>query len=86
MAERNLSLNGENAEGLMLNRNLHNLANVRFLGYDSMFQFTLLAKLVFFMIFFGMNTEKKYRWVTLGFVVSYYFYHVRDVYIEHYNR
>ena len=38
------------------------------------------------MIFFGMNTEKKYRWVTLAFVVSYYFYHVRDVYIDHYNR
>ena len=28
---------------------------IRFLGYDSIIQFTLLAKLVMFMMFFGMN-------------------------------
>ena len=64
-----------------MNRNVHNIGNIRFLGYDSLFQFTLIAKLVMFLIFFGINVEKKYRWIMFAFVVSYYFYNVRDVYI-----
>lgn len=55
--------------------------NIRFLGFDSIIQITLIAKLIMFLIFFGINIEKKYRWVMLAFVISYYFYNVRDVYL-----
>ena len=75
-------MNGENAQGQLLNRtNLNINDNVRFLGFDSLIQITLIAKLIMFLIFFGINIEKKYRWITLAFVVSYYFYNVREVYL-----
>ena len=85
--QRNLSMNSQTTNGDFINnRTLSNAnASIRYLGYDSIFQFTLLAKLVFFMIVFGMNTEKQYRWLTLACVVSYYFYEVRDLYISHYQ-
>ena len=68
-----------------MNRNQHNLNNnIRFLGFDSLIQITLIAKLIMFLIFFGINIEKKYRWITLAFVVSYYFYNVREIYLQHY--
>ena len=54
------------------------------MGYDGIFQFTLVIKLAIFMFVFGINTEKEYRYLTLAFVISYYFYQVRDIYIEHY--
>jgi hypothetical protein len=38
------------------------------------------------MVVFGMNTEKEFRLVTLAFVISYYFYEVRSIYIQHFNR
>lgn len=86
VSQRNLSINGENsAGGIMNNRQLETISgNIRFLGYDSIFQLTLFIKLVAFMVFFGMNTEKEYRWLMLCFVVSYYFFEVRDIYISHY--
>lgn len=86
VSQRNLSINGENSAGdIMNNRQLESISgNIRFLGYDSIFQLTLFIKLVAFMVFFGMNTEKEYRWFMLCFVVSYYFFEVRDIYISHY--
>lgn len=74
MNERNLTLNAENSRGQPISRHLQNLGQVRFLGYDSMLQLTLLGKLIFFMIVFGMNTDKNYKWITLAFVISYYFW------------
>lgn len=86
MNERNLTLNAENSRGQPISRHLQNLGQVRFLGYDSMLQLTLLGKLIFFMIVFGMNTDKNYKWITLAFVISYYFWQVREVYVQHYER
>lgn len=74
MNERNMTINAENSRGQPINRNLQNLGQVRFLGYDSLIQLTLLGKLIFFMIVFGMNTDRNYKWITLAFVISYYFW------------
>ena len=81
-----MSINAENSRGQPINRNLQNLGQVRFLGYDSMIQLTLLGKLIFFMIVFGMNTDRNYKWITLAFVISYYFWQVREIYNQHYER
>lgn len=81
MNERNMTINAENARGQPIHRNLQNLGQIRFLGYDSILQVTLLGKLIFFMMVFGMNTDKNYKWMTLAFVISYYFWQVREVYI-----
>jgi len=40
---------------------------------------------MFFMVIFGMNVEEKYRWWIVVFVVCYYFYQVRDIFILHYS-
>ena len=69
-----MTINAENSRGQPINRNLQNLGQVRFLGYDSLIQLTLLGKLIFFMIVFGMNTDRNYKWITLAFVISYYFW------------
>ena len=45
---------------------------IRFLGYDSILQFTFLAKLLFFMMIFGMNAHGIYRWIIIVFLVGYY--------------
>jgi len=58
---------------------------IRFLGYDSILQFTFLAKLFMFMLIFGMNAPGNYRWVILVFLVCYYFNFVRNIYIDHYE-
>jgi hypothetical protein len=55
--------------------------NERFLGYDSLFQFNLIGKLIFFMIFFESNSEKEFRYILWAFVITYYFYNVRDIYV-----
>ena len=54
------------------------------MGYDGIFQFTLVIKLAIFMFVFGINTEKEYRYFMIAFIVSYYFYEVRSIYIDHY--
>lgn len=45
---------------------------IRFLGYDSILQFTFLLKLFMFMLIFGMNAPGYYRWIILVFLVCYY--------------
>jgi len=45
---------------------------VRFLGYDSILQFTLLAKLFMFMMIFGMNTQGMHRMIIVLLLVFYY--------------
>ena len=45
---------------------------IRFLGYDSILQFTLIAKLLIFMLFFGVNAKGYYKWVFIGILVLYY--------------
>jgi hypothetical protein len=32
-----------------------------------------------------MNSEREYRWFVIGFCISYYFYEIREIYINHYN-
>jgi len=32
-----------------------------------------------------MNCEREYRWLIIGFCISYYFYEIREIYINHYN-
>eukprot|EP00347_Sterkiella_histriomuscorum_P020485 403337620 len=59
---------------------------IRFLGYDSIIQFTFLIKLCMFMLIFGMNAPGMYRWIIIVFLVCYYFHHVRTIYVEHYDR
>lgn len=55
--------------------------NIRFLGYDSIFQPYLAFKLFGFMVIFGMNAPGKLKWVQLALLVVYYFSHVRALYI-----
>jgi hypothetical protein len=45
---------------------------VRFLGYDSILQFTLLAKLFMFMMIFGMNAQGLHRMVIVLLLIFYY--------------
>ena len=45
---------------------------IRFLGYDSILQFTLLAKLFMFMMIFGMNAQGMYRWLIIFLLIFYY--------------
>mmetsp|Transcript_28 Transcript_28/g.20 ORF Transcript_28/g.20 Transcript_28/m.20 type:complete len:138 (-) Transcript_28:380-793(-) len=59
---------------------------IRFLGYDSILQFTLLAKLFIFMILFGVNAKGFYRWLILIFLICYYFHKIRKIYITHYEQ
>jgi len=59
---------------------------IRFLGYDSILQFTLLAKLCVFMILFGMNAKGIYRWLILVLLICYYFNKVRTLYVTHYEQ
>ncbi|TNV80295.1 hypothetical protein FGO68_gene13519 [Halteria grandinella] len=59
---------------------------VRFLGYDSILQFTLLAKLFMFMMLFGMSAQGVSRWFIIVLLIFYYFHRVRTLYIEHYDR
>ena len=54
--------------------------NIRFLGYDSILQPTILFKLIGFMIIFGMNAPGKLKWVCIAFLVIYYFFYVRSLY------
>ena len=58
---------------------------IRFLGYDSILQFTLLMKLFGFMVLFGMNAPGNMKWVCLMMLIAYYFQHVRSLYLEHYE-
>jgi hypothetical protein len=59
---------------------------IRFLGYDSILQFTLIAKMLLFMYLFGSNAKGISRWTVIVILIFYYFYRVRKVYIEHYER
>jgi hypothetical protein len=54
--------------------------NIRFLGYDSILQPTLLFKLIGFMIIFGMNAPGKLKWACIAMLVIYYFFFVRSLY------
>jgi hypothetical protein len=45
---------------------------VRFLGYDSILQFTLLAKMVMFMMIFGMSAQGMHRWLIIVLLIFYY--------------
>ena len=45
---------------------------IRFLGYDSILQFTLLAKLLMFMMIFGSNAQGIYRWIIIVLLIFYY--------------
>jgi hypothetical protein len=45
---------------------------VRFLGYDSILQLTLLAKLFMFMMIFGMNAQGMHRWLIIVLLIFYY--------------
>lgn len=60
--------------------------NIRFLGYDSILQPTLLFKLVAFMIIFGMNAPGKLKWACIALLVVYYFFYVRSLYIVHFQQ
>jgi hypothetical protein len=59
---------------------------IRFLGFDTILQPTLLFKLFIFMLMFGMNAPGKYKWAFLFVLVSYYFYHVRCLYVDHFEQ
>ncbi len=80
ISENNLSINGQ-IYSMFTNRNNQQNMNERFLGYDSLFQFNLIGKLIFFMIFFESNSEKEFRYILWAFVITYYFYNVRDIYV-----
>jgi hypothetical protein len=59
---------------------------IRFLGYDSILQPTLFFKLFGFMLIFGMNAPGKLKWAFLLMLVTYYFYHVRCLYVDHFEQ
>ena len=59
---------------------------IRFLGYDSILQPSLIIKLFIFMLIFGMNAPGKLKWVALLLIVTYYFAHVRSLYAEHFEQ
>ena len=46
--------------------------NIRFLGYDSILQFTLLAKLFMFVMIFGMNVKGMSKWILIVLLICYY--------------
>ena len=59
---------------------------IRFLGYDSILQPTLLMKLFGFMLIFGMNTPGKLKWACVFLLVTYYFHYVYCLYVDHFEQ
>ena len=59
---------------------------IRFLGYDSILQPTLLMKLFGFMIIFGMNAPGKLKWACVFLLVTYYFHFVYCLYVDHFEQ
>ena len=59
---------------------------IRFLGYDSILQPTLLMKLFLFMIIFGMNAPGKLKLACVFLLVTYYFHFVYCLYVEHFEQ
>jgi len=47
---------------------------IRFLGYDSILQFTLIAKMLLFMYLFGSNAKGISRWTVIVILIFYYLY------------
>jgi hypothetical protein len=45
---------------------------IRFLGYDSILQFTLLAKMILFMYLFGSNARGLSKWTIVAILICYY--------------
>lgn len=48
---------------------------IRFLGYDSILQFTLIAKMLLFMYLFGSNAKGISRWTVIVILIFYYLYY-----------
>jgi hypothetical protein len=59
---------------------------IRFLGYDSILQPALFFKLFMVMMIFGMNAPGNLKWACMVALLSYYFYHVRCLYLEHFEQ
>jgi hypothetical protein len=76
------------SQNIMANRQDLNENNnaVRFLGYDSIFQPTVLFKMFIFMLIFGMNAPGNLKWACLFVIVTYYFYFVRCLYLDHFEQ
>lgn len=45
---------------------------IRFLGYDNIIQFTLLSKIVVFLVIFGSNAQGNMKWFVLITLITYY--------------
>jgi hypothetical protein len=59
---------------------------IRFLGFDSILQPALMFKLFIVMLVFGMNAPGRLKWAFLLMLVTYYFYHVRCLYLDHFEQ
>lgn len=59
---------------------------IRFLGYDSIIQPTLFIKLMVVMLIFGTSAPGNLKWAFMLMLVTYYFYHVRCLYMDHFEQ
>lgn len=76
------------SQNIMANRQDLNENNnaIRFLGYDSIFQPTLFFKLFVVMLIIGMNAPGNLKWAFLFLLVTYYFYFVRCLFLDHFEQ